>query len=178
MEKILISACLLGQIVRYDAKEVPFENSQLSQWQEEGRLITVCPEVSGGLPVPRPAAEIIGGEGKTVLAGQARLLNIEGEDVTGYFLKGAFAALTTARRFNIKMAILKANSPSCGNALIYDGTFSGVKKSGKGVTAALLEENSIRVFNEMEIAEAAGYLKELEQQSNDSEKSLLISQEK
>jgi len=164
MEKILISACLLGQIVRYDAKEVPLENSQLKQWQEEGRLITVCPEVDGSLPVPRPPAEIIGGDGKAVLAGQTRLLNIEGKDVTECFLKGAFAALESARRFKIKMAILKANSPSCGNAFIYDGTFSSVKKPGKGVTVALLEEYGIRVFNESEIPEAAEYLRELEQQ--------------
>jgi len=164
MEKILISACFLGQLARYDAKETTIENSQLKQWQEEGRLITICPEVDGGLPVPRPPAEIIGGDGKTVLAGQVSLLNIEGRDVTEYFLKGAFAALTTARRFNIKMAMLKANSPSCGNAFIYDGTFSGIKKPGKGVTAALLEENGIRVFNENEIPEAAEYLRELEQQ--------------
>lgn len=162
MEKILISACFLGQLVRYDAKENTIKNSQLKQWQEEGRLITVCPEVDGGLPVPRPPAEIIGGDGKTVLAGQARLLNIEGKDVTEYFLKGAFAALTTARRFNIKMAILKANSPSCGNAFIYNGTFSGVKKPGKGVTVALLEGNGIRVFNEKELPEAIIYLNELE----------------
>lgn len=125
-------------------------------------MITVCPEVDGGLLVPRPPAEIIGGDGKTVLANQACLLNIEGKDVTKYYLKGAFAALTTARRFNIKMALLKANSPSCGNAFIYDGTFSGVKKPGIGVTAALLEENGIRVFNEMEIPEAIIYLSTLE----------------
>ena len=164
MQKILISACLLGEIVRYNAKKIPVENSQLKQWQEESRLITVCPEVSGGLPVPRPPAEIISSDGKKVLAGEARLLNIEGTDVTEYFLKGAFAALNTARRFNIKMAILKANSPSCGNVFIYDGTFSGTKIPGKGVTAALLEENGIRIFNEMEIGQAMEYLKELEQQ--------------
>lgn len=162
MEKILISACFLGQLVRYDAKKITIENSQLKHWREEGRLITVCPEVDGGLPAPRPPAEIIGGDGKTVLAGQAQLLNIEGKDVTEHFLKGAFAALTTARRFNIKMAILKTNSPSCGNAFIYDGTFSGVKKPGKGVTAALFEEYGIRVFNEIEISEAAIYLNKIE----------------
>jgi uncharacterized protein YbbK (DUF523 family) len=162
MEKILISACLLGQIVRYDGKEISLENPQLKRWHKEGRLITVCPEVNGGLPVPRPAAEIINGEGRSVLSGRARLQTINGTDVTENFLKGAFDALTTARQFDIKIAILKENSPSCGSSFIYDGTFSGTKKPGKGVTTALLEENGIRVFNENEIREAATYLNKLE----------------
>jgi uncharacterized protein YbbK (DUF523 family) len=154
----------LGEIVRYDAKEIPLENSLLKQWFQEGRLISICPEVNGDLPVPRASAEIIGGDGFSVLNKQAKLLNTDGQDVTKNYLKGAFHALAAARKHCIRMAILKANSPSCGNSLIYDGTFSGTKKPGKGVTAALLEENGIRVFNEREISKASEYLRELERQ--------------
>lgn len=162
MEKILISACLLGEIVRYNAKKIELIHPKLAKWYEEGRLVTVCPEVEGGLPVPRPPAEIEGGDGASVLADYAKVVTKEGEDLTTPFVKGARVALRTARRNRIRIAILKENSPSCGWRFIYDGSFNGTKRQGSGVTATLLDNNRIKVFNEFQIDEAAKYLRKLE----------------
>ncbi|WP_458128725.1 DUF523 domain-containing protein [Pseudomonas sp. Z2-11] len=154
MQKILVSRCLLGHRVRYDGgASGPFD--LLQHWLDEGRLVPLCPEVAGGLPTPRPAAEIPGGQGARVLDGNAAVITTEGEDVSAQFLSGAYQALALAREHGIRIAVLKANSPSCGNLLTYDGTFSGVKVSGEGVTAALLKRNGVRVFSELELAEAA-----------------------
>ncbi|MBA1378489.1 DUF523 domain-containing protein [Pseudomonas brassicacearum] len=160
MEKILVSRCLLGHRVRYDGgASGPFD--QLLQWLDEGRIVPLCPEVAGGLPTPRAAAEIPGGQGAQVLDGDAAVITTDGEDVTVQFLSGAHQALDLVREHGIRIAVLKANSPSCGNLLTYDGTFSGVKVSGEGVTAALLKRHGVRVFNELELAEAASTLKAL-----------------
>jgi len=160
MEKILVSRCLLGHRVRYDGgASGPFD--QLQQWLDEGRVVPLCPEVAGGLPTPRAAAEIPGGQGAQVLDGDAAVITTDGEDVTVQFLSGAHQALDLVREHRIRIAVLKANSPSCGNLLTYDGTFSGVRVSGEGVTAALLKRQGVRVFNEMELAEAALALKAL-----------------
>ncbi|APC17039.1 purine-nucleoside phosphorylase [Pseudomonas frederiksbergensis] len=154
MQKILVSRCLLGHRVRYDGgASGPF--NQLEQWIAEGRVIPLCPEVAGGLPTPRAAAEIPGGQGVQVLDGTARVITAEGEDVSAEFLSGAHQALERVQKHAIRIAVLKANSPSCGNLLTYDGTFSGVKVSGEGVTAALLIRNGVQVFSELELAEAA-----------------------
>ena len=160
MEKILVSRCLLGHRVRYDGgASGPFD--QLQQWLDEGRVVPLCPEVAGGLPTPRAAAEIPGGQGAQVLDGDAAVITTDGEDVTVQFLSGAHQALDLVREHGIRIAVLKANSPSCGNLLTYDGTFSGVKVPGEGVTAALLKRQGVRVFNELELAEAALALKAL-----------------
>ena len=160
MEKILVSRCLLGHRVRYDGgASGPFD--QLQQWLDEGRVVPLCPEVAGGLPTPRAAAEIPGGQGAQVLDGDAAVITTDGEDVTVQFLSGAHQALDLVREHGIRIAVLKANSPSCGNLLTYDGTFSGVKVGGEGVTAALLKRHGVRVFNELELAEAASTLKAL-----------------
>lgn len=160
MEKILVSRCLLGHRVRYDgAASGPFE--QLQKWVDEGRVVPLCPEVAGGLPTPRAAAEIPGGQGARVLDGQAAVMTTEGEDVSAQFLSGAYQALELVREHGIRIAVLKANSPSCGNLLTYDGTFGGVKVPGEGVTAALLKRHGVRVFSELELAEAAAALKAL-----------------
>jgi uncharacterized protein YbbK (DUF523 family) len=159
MEKVLISACLLGERVRYNGIVKTFENQILSSWHRQGCVIAVCPEVAGGLPVPRPRAEIVNGDGSLVLDDRTRVININGQDVTQYFIEGAQKTLLLARFHKIKLTILKEGSPSCGSDYIYDGTFSGNKKQGKGVTCALLEENGIRVFSERKISEAERYLK-------------------
>ncbi|PXX74707.1 Uncharacterized conserved protein YbbK, DUF523 family [Pseudomonas sp. LAMO17WK12:I10] len=157
MHKILVSRCLLGHRVRYDgAASGPFD--QLVRWQAEGRVVALCPEVAGGLPTPRAAAEIPGGQGGEVLDGLARVITSEGEDVSAEFLSGARQALELVREHGIRIAVLKANSPSCGNLLTYDGSFSGVKVSGEGVTAALLKRAGVQVFSELELAEAAAAL--------------------
>ncbi|WP_025130968.1 DUF523 domain-containing protein [Pseudomonas sp. PH1b] len=157
MHKILVSRCLLGHRVRYDGgASGPF--AQLASWQQEGRVVALCPEVAGGLPTPRAAAEIPGGQGVDVLEGKAPVLTRDGEDVSGEFLGGARQALELVEKHGIRIAVLKANSPSCGNLLTYDGTFSGVRVQGEGVTAALLRRHGVRVFSELQLAEAAAAL--------------------
>ena len=161
MHRILVSRCLLGHRVRYDGgASGPFD--QLQQWLDEGRIVPLCPEVAGGLPTPRAAAEIPGGQGAHVLDGQASVITTEGEDVSAQFLAGAHQALALVQAHDIRIAVLKANSPSCGNLLTYDGTFSGVKVSGEGVTAALLSRHGVRVFNESQLAEAVSALAALD----------------
>ncbi len=163
VERILVSACLLGGRVRYDGGAKTSEDELLAAWKAEGRLVSFCPEVEGGLPVPRPPAEVEGGAGgPAVLTGAARILTPAGQDVTRHFLAGAQRALDAARSFGVKLAILKEGSPSCGSLRIYDGTFRGRTTPGQGVTTALLELNGIRVFGEDRIPEAAEYLTTLE----------------
>jgi uncharacterized protein YbbK (DUF523 family) len=163
MEKILISACLLGERVRYDAGDVSCLHPVLRAWAAEGRLVPVCPEVAGGLPVPRPPAQIQGpGGGPAVLARAAQVRTVHGQDVTAAFLAGAEVALDTARRHGIRLAVLKENSPSCGSTRIHDGTFSGVRVPGMGTTAALLRAAGIDVFPDTDIEAAATRLAELE----------------
>ncbi|AZC25416.1 DUF523 domain-containing protein [Pseudomonas sessilinigenes] len=157
MHKILVSRCLLGHRVRYDGgASGPFD--QLAAWQQEGRVVALCPEVAGGLPTPRAAAEIPGGQGVDVLQGRAPVMTTEGEDVSAEFLSGARQALALVEKHGIRIAVLKANSPSCGNLLTYDGTFSGVKVPGEGVTAALLKQHGVQVFSELQLLEAASAL--------------------
>lgn len=158
MEKILISGCLLGLAVRYDNKIQPVENKILLEWQQEGRLVVVCPEVEGGLLVPRPPAEIVEGTGEDVLNGKAGLLNERGEDVTAAFIRGADVALELVKRFSIRVAILKEKSPSCGSTSIYDGSFTRKRIPGQGVTAALLRKNGVKVFSEKQLGAVREYL--------------------
>ena len=157
-DKILVSACLLGERVRYDGKVVPCEHPLLSRWQDEGRLIPFCPEAVGGLPIPRPPAEIIGGEGHDVLTHRATVETQAGDDVTQAFMAGADAALRRAKASGCRMAILTEKSPSCGRNMIYDGTFSGIRVPGMGVTAALLEQNDIAVFSQLDIERLQGWV--------------------
>ena len=162
MNKVLVSACLIGENVRYNGRVKLHESGVLADWKLRGRLVPFCPEVAGGLPVPRPCSEVLYHDGSAVLNGHARIMNIKGKDVTQYFLTGAQKALELAGLRKIKLAVLKDGSPSCGSTYIYDGSFSGIQKPGKGVTTVLLQENNIRVFNEREIPKAVEYLKTLE----------------
>lgn len=162
MEKILVSACLMGQKVRYNASDAKSEDDLLGRWLSEGRLVTFCPEVAGGFPVPRPPAEIEGRDGDAVLDGRGRVVEETGRDATTYFRKGAELTLQTAEAHHVKLAILKEGSPSCGSGRIYDSSFSGRSKPGHGVTTALLERHGIRVFAEEDTSAAAEYLRELE----------------
>ncbi|KXV26971.1 purine nucleoside phosphorylase [Gluconobacter japonicus] len=147
--RILVSACLLGQPVRYDGKAKTLLHPLLQQWQEEGRLVVVCPELAGGMPVPRPPAEIgARQDGKDVLLGEVRVTDTSGADVTDAFVAGARIALTVAQAQGCRFALLMEGSPSCGSQMIYDGSFSGQKHAGAGVTAALLRQNGIQVFSQ------------------------------
>lgn len=158
MSKLLISACLLGSKVRYDGSDKACAHDALTELLARGQVIAVCPEVAGGLGVPRLPAEIQSGAGAEVLAGQAQVLDAAGRNVTDAFLSGAQQALALAREHGIRAAILKARSPSCGNEQIYDGTFSKTLLYGQGVAAALLEQHGIKVFNEAQINEAVAYI--------------------
>lgn len=143
---LLVSACLLGLSCRYDGDSCPVP--ALQRLATLGRALPICPEVAGGLPIPRPAAEIRGGDGEDVLDGRARVVREDGTDVSSAFIAGARAALDLARRCGAARAVLKARSPSCGVGLIYDGTFSRRLASGDGVTAALLRREGIAVSPE------------------------------
>lgn len=163
MQYVLVSACLLGHPVRYDGRSVPGDHAVLAGWLDAGRVVSVCPEVVGGLPIPRPPAEIEpGADAVAVLAGRARVMTVSGEDATRPFVEGARQALDVARRRGIRIAVLKEGSPSCGSGYVYDGSFSGRRLPGVGVTARLLAEAGVRVFSEHQWAEAAACLARLE----------------
>ncbi len=143
----------MGERVRYDGV-VKKTDSLLRELFLRGEVIPVCPEVDGGLGVPRPPSEILSGEGEDVLEGRSRILNSVGEDVTEAFVRGAYRALQLCRQYRIKVAILKSKSPSCSREKIYDGSFSRRLKEGRGVTVALLEREGIVVFDETQIEAA------------------------
>jgi uncharacterized protein YbbK (DUF523 family) len=151
MEKILISACLAGDLVRYDGKKVPLTNICLLDWHKKGMLIKVCPEVSGGLTIPRQPAQILNGNGLDVLNGTAKVIDIHGRNVTSPFITGAEYALGIARKFDIKIAVLKEKSPSCGVNNIYNGHFDSTLIPGFGVTSAILKKAGLKVFSENEL---------------------------
>lgn len=148
LSKVLVSACLLGERVRFDGAGKRSAHPVLARWQDQGRVVPVCPEVAGGLPVPRPAAEI---RGRLVVAR-------DGADVTGAFARGAEEALRLAREHGIAVAVLKAKSPSCGSGEVYDGTFTKTLVPGDGRTTALLRAHGIAVFSEHEWDAAAAAL--------------------
>jgi uncharacterized protein YbbK (DUF523 family) len=149
--------------VRYDGGAKTVHDELLVRWRAEGRLVPICPEVAGGLPVPRPPAEIEGGAGgAAVLAGEARVVTADGTDVTRAFLDGARAALDAARQAGARLAILKEGSPSCGGLRVYDGTFSGVSVPGRGVTAALLSAHGISVYGEDRLLDVERRIHDLE----------------
>lgn len=162
LEKILVSACLLGKKVRYHGGDAFCRHSLLTTWNNENRLISLCPEVAAGASIPRPPSEIISSEdGFAVLENRAKIQNCDGGNVTDLYMLGAEKALALAKQYHIKIAILKEGSPSCGSSLIYDGSFSGNQKAGNGVTAALLKKHNIHVFSEHEIELANQCLKKL-----------------
>jgi len=166
--RILVSACLLGHPVRYNGLDKKTDDDHLRRWVEEGRVVSVCPEVAGGLPVPRPPAEIAGGTGgSAVLAGESRVIARTGADVTAEFVRGADHALAKATEHGIRVAVLKEGSPSCGSSYSYDGTFSGVRVPAPGVTTARLVAAGIRVFSEHELAAADACLRALDEAATD-----------
>lgn len=148
---IIISACLCGINTRYDGKNNLDE--KIVKLLKEGKALLVCPEQLGGLPTPRPPYEIFGGSGACVLDGKCKVISVNGDDGTDKFIKGAKETLKIAKELNSKIAILKSKSPSCGKGEIYDGSFSGKKIKGNGVTAELLIRNGINVYTEDEYKE-------------------------
>ena len=146
---ILISACLAGRNVKYNGSNNAV--SWLCEWikRHKEKVLLVCPEVMGGLPTPRLPAEIQFLEANSVAVPEKRrVVNKAGEDVTEQFLLGAERVLELVKQHHITSAIMKANSPSCSGFYIYDGTFSGTKVAGQGITAALLMEHGVKVYSE------------------------------
>ena len=163
MHFILVSACLLGSPVRYDGSHKQSRDEVLQRWRAEGRVISICPEVAGGLPTPRPAAEVsAGGGGAKVFSGLAKVVDSQGNDVSAEFIAGARHALERAQSGGIRVAVLKEGSPSCGSSYIHDGSFTGTRVPGNGVTTSLLESFGLRVFSEHQFVEANNFLLELE----------------
>jgi uncharacterized protein YbbK (DUF523 family) len=133
---LLVSACLLG--VRCNHEGGHSRRPAVEALAETHRLIPVCPEVCGGLSTPRPAAERVGD----------RVVNVDGDDVTDAYALGARTAVELAHAVGAHRAVLKARSPSCGSAQVYDGTFSRTLRAGEGVTAAALRAAGVDVVSE------------------------------
>ena len=133
--KIMVSACLLGENCKYSGGNNRSE--KVLAYVAGHEVIPVCPEVMGGLPTPRVPAEIVNGV----------VINREGVNVDREYRLGAQKALEIAREKQIDLAILQSRSPSCGVKEIYDGTFSGKRIPGQGVTARLLSDNGFAVMD-------------------------------
>ena len=154
MIKVVVSACLLGSPVRYDGRDKKSEHPVLQRWLDEGRIVSVCPEMLGGLGTPRPPSEIV--------AGSRSVVTPEGRDVTDAFETGARLAAEQASANDVRVAILKEGSPSCGSSHVYDGTFTHTRVAGEGVTTALLRGRGLAVFSEDELDAAEAYVTALE----------------
>lgn len=173
MEKILISACFLGQKVRYDGKANSLSDEIIQQWKNQNRFISICPEVSAGLGTPRPAAEI-----QSIYISDIHVTNLnspplkarstktvltqQGVDVSDAFYRGAQIALSLCQQYKIRFALMKESSPSCGSHYIYDGSFTKNKILGEGITIALLREHGIEVFSENNIMSLLDRLQEIQ----------------
>ena len=136
---IIVSACLLGQNCKYNGQNN--RNEAVLTYLQDQEFLVVCPESLGGLPIPRPPAEMKNG----------RVLNAQGEDVSRQFFWGAQQVLQIALANKAAMAILKENSPSCGVHAIYDGSFQKKAIRGSGICTKLLKEAGIPVYSEEDI---------------------------
>ena len=143
MESLLISACLLGVDCKYSGGNNALPAEPLARLKERYRLIPVCPETAGGLPIPREPSERVPG----------KVIGRSGRDVTEEFNRGGDTALSLTERFGCKKALLKEHSPSCGSGSIYDGTFSNALIPGDGVAAEKLKAAGVEVFGESRIIE-------------------------
>jgi uncharacterized protein YbbK (DUF523 family) len=144
----LVSACLAGINCTFRGKNNL--NDKIKRLADSGTVIALCPEVFGSLGVPRENIELSGGDGDDILDGKARAISSSGRDVTKALIAGANKILKVIKKYGIREAILKSNSPTCGVGRIYDGTFSGTLRNGDGVLTALLKRNGIKVKDEKE----------------------------
>lgn len=149
-DKILISRCFLGENVRYNSKVLTFVHPLIALWQQEKRFISICPEVSGGLSVPREPAELQQNSNEVITK--------SGINVSAQFNLGAQQALKLCQQYKIRFALLKESSPSCGSTLIYDGSFTNNKVLGQGITSQLLTQHNIKVFSENKLEALAKLL--------------------
>lgn len=151
--RVMVSQCLLGMRCRYDGACA--EKPEVCKVATERGWIPVCPEILGGLCTPRSPAERRG----------ERVVTAAGTDVTEAFCRGAEETVRLAKLYGVKYALLKERSPSCGAGCIYDGTFSGTRIAGDGVTARRLQEEGVEVFGESRLLEL---LKRLEEEKDDT----------
>lgn len=140
MEALLISACLMGFNCKYSGGNNILPEQELASLRQRYRLIPVCPEAAGGLPIPRVPSERRG----------ERVVTRDGRDVTEEFRKGAEIAAILVKKYQIRRALLKSNSPSCGCGTIYDGSFSGILIRGDGLTAEYLKQIGVRISGEFQ----------------------------
>jgi uncharacterized protein YbbK (DUF523 family) len=138
---VLVSACLAGMATRYDGTDA--YNAELMGKLAGVNWVPVCPEELGGLPTPRPPADLVGGDGHDVLRGKARVMTADGRDVTAAFVEGAQAVLEVARRLKVRACYLKGRSPSCG---LNPSRAAAGHMRGIGVCAALLIESGFKVI--------------------------------
>lgn len=141
MEYLLVSSCFAGYQTKYNGKDNKLD--VIEKLAKRYKIIYVCPEVAGGLSIPRNPSEILGN----------KVFSCEGVDVTSEYEKGAKTALYLVKKYNIKKALLKESSPSCGSSLIYDGTFSKKKIKGMGITVRLLNANGVKIYSENTVEE-------------------------
>jgi len=139
--EFIVSACLCGIPCRYDGKSS--KNPQIEKLVRTHKALPICPEILGGLAIPREPVEIAEGKGIDVLLGSARAVSKKGEDMTPFFLRGAYSSLKIAKKLKIKKAYMKKNSPSCGCGWIRR---KGKLVKGDGVTVALFKREGIRVL--------------------------------
>ena len=132
-EKILVSSCLLGLNCKYDGGNNA--SKEVDEFLKDYEVIPICPEIMGGLATPRVGAARCGD----------KVITKDGKDVTKQYLKGAEESLFLAKKYNVKKALLKLRSPSCGSGKIYDSTFTHTLIDGNGVTAELLKQNGIEI---------------------------------
>ena len=144
MKKLLISACLFGENVRYDGKNNLIE--ELDILKDKYELIPFCPEVSSGMLIPRVPNEILSFNPLVVK-------NEFGIDTTDYFTDGAIQTLHICKKYDIQIALLKSKSPSCGNLEVYDGSFSKTLIKGQGLTANILTQHNIKIYDENQTGE-------------------------
>ncbi|MDW7670368.1 MAG: DUF523 domain-containing protein [Bacillota bacterium] len=157
---IAVSACLMGIPCRYNGLSA--QCSQLIESLGNLPVIPFCPEVMGGLTIPRLPAEILHGDGNTVLNGEACVYDAQANDVTAQFIKGAESAVRYLNRQAVKVVVLKERSPSCGVNWIYDGTFTGTLREGCGVTTALIKLHHIQFYTESKQDDISSWLINME----------------
>jgi uncharacterized protein YbbK (DUF523 family) len=163
--KVLVSGCLGGARIRYNASGVDVHHEIWQKWEKEGRLHHFCPEIAAGLGIPRPPAEIANGTAADVLDGKAKVIEDNGTDATESYVRGARLAVKEALDQGIAVAVLTDGSPSCGSTFQYSGRFDGETKPGHGVLTELLLRAGIKVFPQTDLEAADEYLHGIESQS-------------
>lgn len=150
MKKVLVSRCLYGgDPVRYDEADVSVEDPRFNKWRDEGRLVPICAEVFGGCPIPRPGSRRVGD----------RIIEVNGNDATEEYMKGAKEALRLAKEHNVICCIMKEFSPSCGSKVIHDEKREKTIP-GQGLVVELLREAGFKVFSEYDLPEAEKFINE------------------